>query len=596
VPTASTMARPYPSQYGDYGRSRDGFHRRPSVASEPPFNHSRKSWTDNGVHYTVETGTYTGPGLSFSAASSSATGLFGAFTGSESRSSRHAFGAGLLETAAGLLGAVSGLHQAIGPRSLHAVDGECRDRFDEFDEQPESEDDTAYGDAASFSGTRPRSMFSRFRDKLNENRQRARGAPHTPETFPARHAQSRRQWPYTGTHDEPTDPHFDREDLDYQGYDRRRPGTRTSYTDDTLSALRQNMEHYRAQVKRSREALERASRQWSVDIRSLQALLDEVKMLERASAAAEQEMQAEQDRARRTSHQGRQQHHRQPCRRHRAPPTPPDDNDDLFSAAGFGYVPIHINVHQGCPSHAGFNDFHDPDPFGHAMFGAFGSPFGAFGSSYLFHDNVHRLFGMPSGPQFNAPRAKWPRFNHANGGPLPQTGPGFAGITPPPTLAPPRTCLLPDEAKRLFRMYNERWNALSPTDPNIPYPARGLLAAALQDGNSIWAPMVDSPLTTWSEETLMQANAQAFYLGVVGMKPQYSEAGGKVSMAYDKAEASPAQVKQLVDLLKREKTRWHSDRLGRRNKGVPGPNEGLQSDPRARAVFHAVCELMECVQ
>ncbi|KAK1068079.1 CorA metal ion transporter [Friedmanniomyces endolithicus] len=557
------MARPYSSHCG---RSPDGSHQRPHLASELPFNHWRRSWTDNGVHYTVETGTYASPGLSFSAASRSASGLFGAFAGSESRSSRHAFGGGLLGTAVDLLGVLG-----------------CRNRWTDFDAQPESEDDMAYGDEAGFTENQPRSMFSRFRDKLHENHQRARGVPYSPGELPT---QSRRQSPYE-TRDKPTEPSFDAEDVEFEGYDRRR--TRTSRTEssaeDMLSALRHNVEHYRTQVKGSRKALERASRQRSVDTRSLQALLNEVKMLERALAAAEQDLQEEEGRAGRASHQGRRQHHRQPCRHHRAPPTLPDDDDEHFSAADFGYVPIHI--HQACPLFAGFDEFHGHDPFGHAMFGA-------FGGSYLFDANFNRLFGMP--PQFPGPRSKRPRFSSANSGPRPQATPGFAAFTPASPPAPPRTCLLPDEAKRLFKMYNDRWNALSPTDPNIPYPARGLQASALLDRRTIWAPMVDSPPTTWSEETVMQANAQAFYLGVVGMKPQYSEAGCKVSVAYGRAGATPAQVKQLVDLLKKEKTRWHSDRLGRRNRGVPGMNEALQNDPRSRAVFHAVCELMEIAQ
>ena len=94
----------------------------------------------------------------------------------------------------------------------------------------------------------------------------------------------------------------------------------------------------------------------------------------------------------------------------------------------------------------------------------------------------------------------------------------------------------------------------------------------------------------------MQANAQAFFLGVVGLSPYYTEAGGagRVQMGFSKARATPAQVRDLVDMLKKEKVRWHSDRLGRRNGGtMAGPNEALQRDEKARAVFHAVCELME---
>lgn len=94
----------------------------------------------------------------------------------------------------------------------------------------------------------------------------------------------------------------------------------------------------------------------------------------------------------------------------------------------------------------------------------------------------------------------------------------------------------------------------------------------------------------------MQANAQAFYLGVVGLKPEYTDSShGQIECGFAKSSATPEQIKQLVDLLKKEKPRWPSDRLGRRNGGVLGgiPNESLQKDERARAVFHAVCELMD---
>jgi len=92
----------------------------------------------------------------------------------------------------------------------------------------------------------------------------------------------------------------------------------------------------------------------------------------------------------------------------------------------------------------------------------------------------------------------------------------------------------------------------------------------------------------------MKANTQAFFFRVAGLSPQYAQGGnGKIEMGYDKDRASRTQVQALLNLLKKEKTRWHSDRLGRRNGGHSGINEALQRDERARAVFHAVCELME---
>ncbi|MCL7548331.1 hypothetical protein, partial [Staphylococcus aureus] len=116
---------------------------------------------------------------------------------------------------------------------------------------------------------------------------------------------------------------------------------------------------------------------------------------------------------------------------------------------------------------------------------------------------------------------------------------------------------------------------------------------------SLFAPGTQAPIATWSDVDVMQANVQAFFLGAAGLTPTYTDPLGKIQMGFNKAAASDAQIKQLVDMLKKEKTRWHSDRLGRRTAGLAGnsgTNEALTKDPRARAVFHAVCDLMEIAQ
>lgn len=234
--------------------------------------------------------------------------------------------------------------------------------------------------------------------------------------------------------------------------------------------------------------------------------------------------------------------------------------------------------------------FDDDDDFNfRTSFG--GSPFGGFES--IFNDDF--FFALPRS-SFAAGTSTNP--NHGQ-----QTRPGPSPtVFPTPAPAPskpPANTLKAEEAKKLFLAYNTRWNALSPTDPNIPYPCRGMKAAALSSRETIWAPLVDAPISTWSEETVMQANAQAFFIGVAGLTPKYTEAPGtgRIVMGYDKARATPDQVRGLVDILKKERTRWHSDKLGKRNGGVTaGPNETLQRDERARAVFHAVCELIEVAQ
>jgi hypothetical protein len=90
----------------------------------------------------------------------------------------------------------------------------------------------------------------------------------------------------------------------------------------------------------------------------------------------------------------------------------------------------------------------------------------------------------------------------------------------------------------------------------------------------------------------MQANTALFFVLALGFRPIVSDSG---SVTFDRASTAEADVRGLIGVLKKEKMRWHSDRLGRRNEDVigGGVNEVLQRDERARAVFHGVCELME---
>ncbi|KAK5705472.1 CorA metal ion transporter [Elasticomyces elasticus] len=536
-----------------------------------PFNHSRRSWTDDGVHYTMETATYTSPGMSFSATGSSAGGLFDGFAGQSS--SRHPLsgmvGAGLLGTAAGLLGAISGLHNASQPRNVYQSRNERRVPFEESDGDSEYEEELAYGDGyASGSERRRRSVLSRFKDRLSDNN---RKIPQSQETIPRR-SRSRR---HPSSNAEPPVQLDEDED---DAYDKRHQQSNFSQIRNDETS-RRTVERLREEARRSRKDLERASRQQNVNIGLLQAFLDKVKECEQALATAEEALRTKEIRKEGSRYQAREEHYTRPPPRSRAPPTLPDETDNPFGPA--------------YPLFADSESLHG-DPFGNNLFfGAFnGRPFGAYGSSPLLGGDINHLFGMPSGFQRAEPRTKRPRFSSANSGPQPS----FAAFMTPSAPRPPATLLQPEEAKRLFKTYNDSWNALSPMDASIPFPARGLKASALLTLDTLWAPTISSPLSTWSEEAIMQANVQAFYLRVADLVPQYTEVGGRVAMGYDKTRASPAQVKQLLDMLKKEKTRWHSDRLGRRNSGRAGPNEALQSDPRARAVFHAVCELMEATQ
>lgn len=90
----------------------------------------------------------------------------------------------------------------------------------------------------------------------------------------------------------------------------------------------------------------------------------------------------------------------------------------------------------------------------------------------------------------------------------------------------------------------------------------------------------------------MQANTALFFIIALGLKPTISDSG---IVTFNRATTPEADVRGLLGVLKKEKMRWHSDRLGRRNEEIVGGgvNEALQRDERARAVFHGVCALME---
>src|ERR1700753_2003873 len=68
---------------------------------DPPVNHTRRSWTDNGVHYTVHTTSYASSGLSFRMNGATTSSVF-----SQPQNSARSQGSGLLGTAFGLLGDV----------------------------------------------------------------------------------------------------------------------------------------------------------------------------------------------------------------------------------------------------------------------------------------------------------------------------------------------------------------------------------------------------------------------------------------------------------------------------------------------------------
>ncbi|KAF2772583.1 hypothetical protein EJ03DRAFT_334025 [Teratosphaeria nubilosa] len=539
-----------------------------------PFNHNRSSWTDphTGVHYALDTAANTSPGFSLHAVSGGSNDLFDDFASPISRRqtapSFGSLGTGLLGTALSLLGDLTSVsHNGIQSRVSRGRRAEAGEASDE--------DDKVF-----YIGKNRRSRPSR-KDSQTDNR------------------------------------HQGNRGLVICTTGRMTPGHERKFirkieaalwavvvTNASLTATIENaVQYHAAEVRRCKKQLERASRQQIVHSGHLQALLDELKSNEVALANAAHDLQAARDNVGRSDPHRRTSGQSRPSRSEPQPPEIIMEDDDMpmpnpgFATFTFGRPrPMHHPF-------AGFG-FNDMDPLADHMFA---HHFAAFGGTGM-HDPFAEFFAVPQGavPHGAVPQGAAPSNQRKRTRPAPSTGGGPQAQRPasavysraPPQQRPPPTLLTSDECKRLFQMYSERWAALSNTDPEIPYPARGLHAASLLGRDTLWAPQVSAHPSTWSDETVMQANVQAFFLNVVGLVPKYVEAGasGKVEMGFDKSRATAEQVKQLQDILKKERMKWHSDRLGNRNRGRASRNESLQQDERARAVFHAVCELLETAQ
>ncbi|KAF2173724.1 hypothetical protein M409DRAFT_15998 [Zasmidium cellare ATCC 36951] len=599
--------------------ARDGGHVFTSIGSGSQPTRTTRTWTQDGVHYTVDTTSWSSPGLSFGAMTGSANGSLGRSFTTPVRPAVRSGGGGLFGSAFGLLEDMLSLQQqrhAVAQGNMGQTPNGRRRVHVEV--ESDTDDDLAY---EYDDRSRSKGVFSRLKDRLLDGKHKTRTRDHTSsrEQSPARRPRpDRRHSSYRTETREPSlsqqrgrpvdrfvEVDYDEDDEDEEmDYSPQRPKRDSHMQMDMIEALENAVEIERRQVRDCKRHLEQATRQPAISSHYLQRLLDDLKKHETALLNAQtnlDEMKAKQrsSRPRPTSyHQSRVPQPQQP-----ASTRTMDDN--MFGSFGIESDPFfgrpQPRSQHSDPLFQAFQDMHSFDPFGRGPFGAFDQLFeqmhpAANDAHFRFFTNT----GAQSNPNNNQQR-KRTRFSTPNGGTqFPNTSAGFSFPPPPPPPQPPANLLKPDEAKRLFKTYNDRWTALPATDANIPYPARGLKASSLSARDSLYAPLCAAHPSTWSEETIMQANAQAFYLGVVGLSPIYKEAPGtgRIEIGFDKTQATPAQIKDLVDVLKKEKMRWHSDRLGRRNGGGGGGvmNEVLQKDERARAVFHAVCELMENAQ
>ena len=549
--------------------------------SQPTRN--TRSWTNNGVHYVVETSSYAGPSYSF--------GMMGSTVRQPGRTTNpvqpqpRTQGPGLIGTAFNLFGSMLAARQA-----------QTAQRNARRNVRQPSPDDSAYGN--DYSGGQPRTLFSNFPGGSSAGPQHSRRRDSARTNSPRRRrpqgGEGRRSRSYRENDEEPprrksrtayvedfTDEESDEESND--DWESRPRHSRRAFTQDDESiaeALENAASHHRREANQCRTRIQQLSGQPMASSATLQTLLNELKRHESAYENARENLKLMQDNRRRNT----QQDHR--SNRRDASTT---ETEGFGASTEDDFESFFQRPRQQHPLFDGF------DSFPGMPFSAFNSFFNDFGTRSTFNSGMPDFFFPMPGASFNTGPQSHARTGPQPGAQFPPQA-GFSTFTPQPK--PPANLLKPEEAKRLFKTYNERWTSLALTDPNIPYPARKLHPTGLLVRDSIWAPMVNSSVEEWSEEAVMQANTQAFFLGVVGLSPQYSETSGtgKIVAGFNKAQANAPQVKELVDILKKEKVRWHSDRLGRRTGGRGGVNEALQRDEKARAVFHAVCELMEAAQ
>ncbi|KAM3414147.1 hypothetical protein BST61_g10805 [Cercospora zeina] len=636
---------------------------RPSVSLSRP-QRSTRSWTSNGVRYTVDSTTYSPPGFSFGAFSGTANGpfIFDPFMTSGRESVTRPAPFALLGNAFGLL------EDAFTMRPQHAVFGDSglgqgARRQDPAGPPAGSYDPDLIYEEENFVANRKarrKSIFTRLKDRIVDANQirrqrslssRERSSEDDHARIPSRKTSTRipqdgpppppAAWaaPKEQGRDAPRGRPPEYIEVDYQNdttsesepepeytHNRSRPRSHqySTVNNNMVEALQNAVEMERRNARACKQKLAQASRQGDVNSNYLQRIVDELKLHEATLAAATSDLDEAKARQVRngSSHLPRRASTRP---RAEMPPPPPPQmpprqpsqersrsrprysqstysmRDRFVPAndfAGFPDRPVHPD-----PIFQAFNDLHGEHaglPFDH--FHHF------FGTERMPMDDSHIRFStMPDDtfPAATDTRRKRATFNPgAPRASFQQSRPSYrTSFAQPPRRTPaapkpPATVLTSEEAKRLFIIYDEKWKALPPSSPDVPYPARGLHAGGLAARDSLWAPNISTHVASWSEETVMQANAQAFYLGVVELAPRYTRnsASGRVEVGFDKSQATPSQLQQLVDMLKKEKIRWHSDRLGRRNGGRAGLNEALQKDERARAVFHAVCELMDSAQ
>lgn len=587
--------------------------RQRDLSNIPGFNHSRRSWTSNGMRVTMETATYATPGFSFRSANDGSN-IFSSFVQPARKSSTRGGGSGGLLGGGLLGGAINLLNNVANPQSRQARPRTPPERSsyvvesDEVDSDVTSSDeDLAYGSLPRARVNHSKSVLGRVKDRILEHGRprvdeeraeapssrlreprsdRRRARPPSPEAPRARTRRHSSIFNYERTPD--TSPER-RTTVPLPANSAHR-----NRTDREMATLQRAVEDERKEYLSAKHRFQQASQRSVIDAEHLQDLLNQVKVHGALLASAQRRLQVAKEQRQQRETTNRTQ--RQRTQRRPSPPREAyyesDEDEEHFEP-----WPRHgFTTFTSAPR----NNATFEEPIGHAFdpffgFRVFDRLFSEADSTFSVHGTANGFHFSPGNGGTDSSRPTFKRTSFADTStphgasrsrPQQHATPQQPPQQPSPQI--PRTYLRATEAARLFKTYDSTWNSLSATFPTIPYPTRTLLAPAISDPSTIPHPLAH----TWSTEHVMQANTALFFVLALGLTPIASDAG---IVTFDRAATSETDLKGLISVLKKEKMRWHSDRLGRRNEGVAdgGVNTALQRDEKARAVFHGVCGLME---
>ena len=161
-----------------------------------------------------------------------------------------------------------------------------------------------------------------------------------------------------------------------------------------------------------------------------------------------------------------------------------------------------------------------------------------------------------------------------------------------------------DEARQMLDQYNRAWELLDKRDANVPYPTVFGTIEELADPSHIYSPHTSAP-STWALDKIMQVNAEAFFQRGMGIRPLYAETRGILRTLDGLPTATDRQLHDLAEYLKKERNRWHPDKLLLRGGGQGGSSSSslsstslatsnvLITNPASRAVLQAVHDMLD---